>query len=82
MHKLQRQPQKHNGSNHSVRNVRRPSWADADKVEAEIMTTDEAMELVDDEMLDAAQEAVDDVFRVDAMKIIAAALAVLFTRDE
>lgn len=46
------------------------------------MTTDEAMELVDDEMLDAAQEAVDDVFRVDAMKIIAAALAVLFTRDE
>lgn len=82
MRKLQRQPQKHFGSDHPVRNVRRPSWADADKVEAEIMTTDEAMELVDDEMLDAAQEAVEDVFRVDAMKIIAAALAVLFTRDE
>lgn len=82
MRKLQRQPQKHLGPDHSVRDVRRSSWADADKMDAEIMTTDEAMELVDDEMLDAAQEAVDDVFRVDAMKIIAAALAVLFTRDE
>lgn len=46
------------------------------------MTEAEAMDLVDDEMLDAAQAAVDDVFRVDATKIIAAALAVLFTRDE
>lgn len=46
------------------------------------MTEAEAQELVDDEMLDAAQAAVDDVFRVDAAKIIAAALAVLFTRDE
>ena len=46
------------------------------------MTEAEAMDLVDDEMLDAAQAACDDVFRVDAAKIIAAALAVLFTRDE
>lgn len=46
------------------------------------MTKAEAEELIDDEMLDAAQAAVDDVYRVDAAKIIAAALAVLFSRDE
>lgn len=46
------------------------------------MTFDEARELVTDEMLDAAQEACDDVFRVDAERIIAAALAVLFSQDE
>lgn len=46
------------------------------------MSNDEAMELVSDEMLDAAQAAVDDVYRVDAAKIIAAALAVFLTQDE
>lgn len=46
------------------------------------MTEAEAMALVDDEMLDAAQAACDDVYRFDAARIIAAALAVLFTRDE
>jgi len=46
------------------------------------MTEAEAMDLVDDEMLDAAQAACGDVFRVDAAKIISAALAVLFTRGE
>ena len=46
------------------------------------MTAAEAMEMVDDEMLDAAQAVADDVFRVDAARIIAAALAVLFSRDE
>lgn len=38
MRKLQRELQKHDGPDHSVRDVRRPSWADADKLEAEIMT--------------------------------------------
>lgn len=33
MRKLQRQPQKHLGPDHSVRDVRRPSWEDADKLE-------------------------------------------------
>lgn len=33
MRELQRQPQKHDGSNHPVRDVRRPSWEDADKLE-------------------------------------------------
>ena len=38
MRKLQREPQKHDGSHHPVRDMRRPSWADADKLEAEVMT--------------------------------------------
>lgn len=38
MRKLQRELQKHDGPDHSVRDVRRPSWEDADKLEAEIMT--------------------------------------------
>lgn len=38
MRKLQRELQKHDGPDHSVRDVRRPSWEDADKMEAEIMT--------------------------------------------
>jgi hypothetical protein len=46
------------------------------------MTSKEAEDLIDDEMLDAAQKAVPDCFRVDAIRIIAAALAVLLTRDE
>ncbi len=33
MRKLQRQPKKHLGPDHSVRDVRRPSWEDADKLE-------------------------------------------------
>ena len=46
------------------------------------MTQNEAEDIVTDEMIDAAQAVVPDLFRVDALKIIAAALAVLFTQDE
>jgi len=46
------------------------------------MTIDEVRELITDEMLDAAQEAVGDVFRVDAERIIAAALFVMYNSEE
>lgn len=46
------------------------------------MTIDEARELITDEMLDAAQAAVDDVFRIDAERIIAAALHAMFNSDD
>ena len=45
------------------------------------MTLDEAKDLVTDEMLDAAQAAVDDVFRLDALTIIASALQVMMNYD-
>ena len=46
------------------------------------MTLEEARDLVTDEMLDAAQVSVDDVFRIDADLIIAAALQVMFNSDD
>lgn len=46
------------------------------------MTFDEAQDLVTDEMLDAAQAAVPDAYRVDAMRIISAALQVLYCSEE
>lgn len=45
------------------------------------MTMDEVRECITDDMLDAAQEAVDDVFRVDAERIIAAALFVMLNDE-
>jgi hypothetical protein len=46
------------------------------------MTAEEAEELVTEEMLDAAQAAVPDSFRVDAVRIIAAALAVMMDSED
>lgn len=45
------------------------------------MTFDEAQDLVTDEMLDAAQSQVDDVYRVDALRIIAAALQCMYSES-
>lgn len=42
------------------------------------MTLDQAKEFVTDEMVDAACAAVSDLYRVDAMNAIAAALYVMY----